>query len=136
MVECAWVITNIASGDSKYVDDLVQWGVVSKVIKLLSHSDSEVQENALWLASNIAGDCSDNRDILISNGIVSEIARLYEANLFANSLIVHVAWLISNLCRGKPYPDFYEVIYFLVITVNWIIDYTFVSNSSSTHEFR
>ena len=110
IAQCAWIIANVASGDSLYVKDLVCWGIIPKIIQLLTHTNCEVQENAIWLASNLAGDGACSRNLLIQNKIAPLIAELERNNVFAKSVLPQVAWLISNLAGQKPYAPFYEVI--------------------------
>lgn len=110
MVESAWIIANIASGTSAHVDYLVKQEIISRAVNLFDHPHDDVKDNAIWILSNIAGDSVENRDQLLEVGIVAKLESTLLDNTFSTGFIAHVSWLISNLCRGKPYPPFEQVI--------------------------
>lgn len=109
MIECAWIIANIASGTPAHVEYLVKQDIISRAINLFDHPHDDVKDNAIWILSNIAGDSFENRDKLLEVGIVAKLENTLLDNTYSTGFISHVSWLISNLCRGKPYPPFAEV---------------------------
>lgn len=59
---------------------------------------------AIWALGNIAGDGVFFRDLIIKEGAKILIEKTLNAanfNIFKNG-----AWALSNLCRGKPRPNF------------------------------
>jgi len=104
LIECGWVLTNVASGSVKHVKYLIDSGLADAAIGLLDHPNEDVMDNAVWILANFAGDSIEHRDLLIEKGIVEKIEGTLDGNSFQPVFIGHVAWLISNLCRGKPYP--------------------------------
>ena len=76
----------------------------------MDHPNEDVMDNAVWILANFAGDSIEHRDLLIEKGIVEKIEGTLDGNSFQPVFIGHVAWLISNLCRGKPYPPPEKVI--------------------------
>jgi len=105
LVECGWIIANIASGSVKHVAYLMKLEIVPVAVSLLDHPIEDVQDNGVWILSNVAGDSIENRDLLIEMGLVEKIENTLDGNSFQPVFIGHVSWLISNLCRGKPYPS-------------------------------
>ena len=110
MNECAWIIANIASGDTTHVKFLIQNDVVTYAINMLDHTNDNVKDNAIWVLSNVAGDSLEGRDALIEKGIIEQVEKLLDGNSYQTTFIAHCTWLISNLLRGKPYPPYEHVI--------------------------
>lgn len=106
MLECSWIMANFASGTPTHVQYLMGQGIVKKALDLLRHPHELIKDNAIWILANIAGDSHENRDYLLENEIVSVLVTLLEDSTFSVAFVSHVSWLISNLCRGKPYPPY------------------------------
>jgi len=104
--ESAWALTNIASTD--YTSAVVEAGAVSPLIALLMSSLPDAREQAAWCLGNIAGDSTNLRDSVLQAGVLEPLLKNI-AEPANDSLLSNVVWSLSNLCRGKPQPDF-EVI--------------------------
>ena len=109
MRECSWIIANIASSRSDHINHIVELDAIQKAFDLLDHNSEEVKDNAVWILSNIAGDSLEYRDLLIKMGIVAKLISILDGHKLLPSFLGNVSWLMKNLCRGKPYPNFYEV---------------------------
>lgn len=109
MIECTWIIANLASGASEHVDYLLDYDIIDKALMLMNYPSEEVNENVMWILANISGDTFESRDIILERGIVHKLEMALDGQAFHPSFLCRVAWLISNLCRGKPYPKFSEV---------------------------
>lgn len=104
--ECAWILTNVASGTSENTVSIVNVGAVPLLINLLKSPDVRVMEQAVWALGNIAGDGPQLRDIILSKGIVPILNSLLEKDIEITAR-QNIVWTLSNLCRSKnPPPNF------------------------------
>lgn len=53
--EAAWVLTNVASGNSEQTMAVVRAGAIEPFVKLLTSTNTNVCEQAVWALGNIAG---------------------------------------------------------------------------------
>lgn len=107
--ECAWSLTNIASGSSDQTQTVVRCGGVTAFTGLLHRSLSvDVREQAVWALGNIAGDSVAFRDMVLGSGALPMILAQCTPDA-KNSMLRNVTWAISNLCRGTPPPPFDHV---------------------------
>jgi len=74
--EAAWVLSDIASGNSAQTDIVVKANGVDALIPLLGFSHAHVIEQAIRALANIAGDGPSLRDLVISKGIVDPLVAL------------------------------------------------------------
>ena len=107
--EAAWCITNIASGSSDHVNSLIEKDVISHFIQLLNSPHMEVVEQVIWGLGNIAGDCPMTRDTVLKSGALHKIAQVLDQAQKGTPFMRNCSWALSNLCRGKPTPQ-YELV--------------------------
>lgn len=109
MKECTWVVANIASGSKAFVEYLVGLDMMSRAMALFEHPNADVKEHAVWILANIGGESTVFRDQLLDREIVTKIESLFQGCDPSATMISQIAWLISVLVKGKPYPKFYQV---------------------------
>lgn len=66
----------------------------------------EVVEQVIWGIGNIAGDSPYTRDRVISSGAVEIISKVLQKAKPDTSFARNSSWALSNLCRGKPSPNY------------------------------
>lgn len=106
--ECAWTLTNIASGTSEHTQHIINHGAIQAFIQLLLSPNAEVREQAVWALGNIAGDSPQFRDYVIQAGGVPGLLSVFR-NDAKMSMIRNATWSVSNLCRGKPQPKLEQI---------------------------
>lgn len=111
--EAAWALTNIASGTPEQTEHVVKLGTVPVFISHLMHSNPELRDQCIWALGNIAGDCAQMRDLVLANHIMYPLLTNLSEELNSQaprlSIIQNATWTLSNLCRGRPLPEWNEV---------------------------
>ena len=61
-IKAAWCLTNIAAGESKHVEAMLELGVLPPLVTMARSGDYEQANQAIWAMGNIAGDSLLGRD--------------------------------------------------------------------------
>jgi len=120
-IEAAWVLTNIASGSSAHISELLKGGVVEAIFHTLASEqlthNPDLCDLCLWTLGNIGGDEDVRfRDCLLSSNVVGILGQLYQRipdylwdSCGRNQVLRALTWLMSGLCHGTPAPPLDEV---------------------------
>lgn len=113
--EVVWVLTNICSGDSEYVQEVVNSGALPFLVDILWDKtiklDDIVTEQAIWALGNICGDSLVFRKLVLEQDAIPILTtRLLRSNLsrFRISFIRNTCWFLSNCVRAQPRPPFWQ----------------------------
>lgn len=107
--EAAWALTNIASGTTEQCHALIEHGAVQHFVNNMLAHDPELREQCVWALGNIAGDSPTFRDFCMAAGMLHPLLTLLMDVNSSESMRHNGIWALSNLCRGKPQPDFANV---------------------------
>lgn len=103
--EAAWTLTNIASGTHQHCHSILEKGCASHLIALLQSQNEDVREQAVWALGNIGGDSAHCRDLILQSGALPMLIECVRQTT-RQTMIKNGSWAISNLCRGKPNPQY------------------------------
>lgn len=106
-IECAWCLLNLASGTGQVIDLIVSDGIVETFVGLMSIENAELVDLCTWTLGNIAGDSVESRNKIIeAKGIENLLEILDKRENIEPGHLQTIVWALSNLCRGKPEPDY------------------------------
>jgi hypothetical protein len=88
------------------VQVLIDRGTIKALVELLKSPHIEVIEQSIWGLGNIAGDSHKIRDLVIMEGAIQPIANILDTAQPGSSFVRNASWTLSNLCRGRPAPQF------------------------------
>eukprot|EP01017_Pseudomicrothorax_dubius_P012423 TRINITY_DN1512_c0_g1_i3.p1 TRINITY_DN1512_c0_g1~~TRINITY_DN1512_c0_g1_i3.p1 ORF type:complete len:465 (-),score=133.29 TRINITY_DN1512_c0_g1_i3:72-1466(-) len=124
--EASWLVLNVLSSESKYIEDLVDAGVITTLVELLRSPHIKVVGHALWSLANITGDLPAFRDMVLEfpNFMERLIEKFNDFPKLPLEIQRILLWISSNLSR-KPFPSFealFELLPFLAELIPQVED--------------
>jgi hypothetical protein len=89
---------------------LIGKGTIECFVALLRSPHLEVVEQVIWGLGNMAGDSPRIRDLVINAGAANPISDLCDRSTPGSTFCRNASWTLSNLCRGRPAPDYKKVL--------------------------
>ncbi|KAH3760180.1 importin alpha [Pelomyxa schiedti] len=106
-LEAAWILTNVASGTSANIEEVIKSGALPVLISSLSMGGPDLRVQTIWALGNIAGDNNEHRNAVVYMGIMQPLLRILTVDINLPILIKNSTWTLSNIFRHKnPAPEF------------------------------
>ncbi|XP_022847056.1 putative late blight resistance protein homolog R1A-3 [Olea europaea var. sylvestris] len=106
--EAALAITSISKCSSDNINMLIDCGAVPIFVRLLSSPEDVLREQALEVLGYFARDSTKSRDLVLTYGILMPLLAQFNDKTKL-SIMRKATWTLSNLCQGKPLPQFDQV---------------------------
>lgn len=100
-LEANWCLANLAGGTSEQTQSLIQKNVIEVLIRLSASEFPQIAEQAIWGLGNISGDSLEFRTLVLRSKapeVLLNVYKRFESNI---TIVTHVTWVFSNLCRIK-----------------------------------
>ncbi|KAJ6232378.1 importin subunit alpha-4 [Anaeramoeba flamelloides] len=98
------------------IDQVVSYDIIPTLVNFLRQSKNEaLQFEAAWTLTNIASGTSKHTELIVKSNTIPVFVELIRSSnektqeqaIWAlGNIGKNAAWSLSNLCRGKPSPDF------------------------------
>ncbi|KAG2378517.1 hypothetical protein C9374_008156 [Naegleria lovaniensis] len=121
--ECAWALTNVASGTTEHTRYIISLKCIERMIDLLDSGNFAVVGQAVWAIGNFAGDSPYARDLALQRGAIKKVVQALRdgwLGTFVLSDMKNAAWCLSNLVRMKPIPPTRYLLQALPAFMNFI----------------
>jgi hypothetical protein len=114
--EVTWVLTNICSGTSANVAEVVNSGVVPFLVEALYDISIKIDdvflEQAIWALGNICGDSASFCRSVVDHEplpVITERLIATDLSTLRVSFMRNVCWFFSNCARARPRPAFWKI---------------------------
>jgi len=120
------ILVNVAAGTSEHAEPIVQLGAIPSLVHLLRSSQSKIPFYAAWVLGNITtGNVPNLRELVLQAGVMPPLLKILEDHqTFDVNSVRYYVWVLHNLCRRRPHPDFKKVSPSLHIFVELIHHYS------------
>lgn len=114
--EIAWILTNIAAGNSDQTAAVVRNGALDVLMaKIRENISTELKDQILWCVANVIGDGYILRNEALERGVIDVIGRLLvDPETRKKSIRHNIAWILSNILRPAEHPvndEVFDAIY-------------------------
>eukprot|EP00475_Leptophrys_vorax_P041088 TRINITY_DN771_c0_g1_i1.p1 TRINITY_DN771_c0_g1~~TRINITY_DN771_c0_g1_i1.p1 ORF type:complete len:597 (+),score=142.36 TRINITY_DN771_c0_g1_i1:101-1891(+) len=115
--EVTWVLTNICSGTSQNVAEVVNAGAVPFLVEALYDQslalDDIFIEQAIWALGNICGDSAAFCDMILDHEplpvLTERLLATSQLGKLRLSFLRNTCWFLSNCVRSRPRAPFWKV---------------------------
>jgi hypothetical protein len=99
LFDAVWTVSYVAEGDPKHISMLLDLGIITDVIKLLSHPSYNAQAPALRCVGNCIGSCDAHAEVCMQLGAIPPILSIA---LHSQRAVLRreATWAVSNLAAG------------------------------------
>ena len=120
LINLMWLLTNITAESSEAIRQIRELKVQYKLLEILNKEDEEIKEQCIWLIANITADSVEARNEMLEDNIAEKLCYILSLKGVKERLLKVICWEISNLCKGKPPPEFEKVKKFVVHLSNFL----------------
>ena len=107
--EAAWIICNVASGESKHAKIVVQSGAIQPLINLLKFDVAHsIMESIVWTLGNLIGESIFYRNRIVFAGVLNQLMHLQQRYMDKNNnqlinqqqmkVLQIASWTLKNIC--------------------------------------
>ena len=111
--EAAWIICNVASGESKHSKIVVKSDAIQPLINLLKIDVADsTMESVVWTLGNLIGDSIFYRNKIVFFGVLNELMHLQQRYMDKNNnqlinqqqmkVLEIASWTLKNICLWEP----------------------------------
>ena len=97
--ETTWILCNMAAGDTKIVENLIDLGIIEKILDLIDFHYSKVNEHIIWTIANIAGDSIYHKELIIDSNFITKIQPFISSNNFTYACGSILLYALENITK-------------------------------------
>ena len=106
LILAVYTLRIISRGKSEHVEEIVQLGAIPPLVHLLGSSHSDLSLSAACALGNISGTGTQYRDLVLQVGVMEPLLNLLGDHRTSDLAMRKYTFLLSNVCRYDPKPDF------------------------------
>jgi len=97
--DCCWALSYTTDGDNCKIQEMIDLGILGKLISLLTHPDQNVLTPCLRTLGNVATGSEEQTQEILNHGIVDRLAPLLTSK--KRGIKKEVLWTLSNIMAGS-----------------------------------
>lgn len=100
MLEAAWTVANIAYGEKRQIEALINWGVLDGIEVILQSKHLKIFEQGAWVVGNISAEDLTFREKMLDKRFAQYFINVLTATRDPE-IIKYSNWALSNLTRSR-----------------------------------